>query len=102
MFGRGTKQLKLDQEVMVSAQECYSQEAQDMEDLRTELMNAVTQLRAGWDSEAGREFFSQFDDVWQKGMKNYADVVRHMADNMQLANSKYQEVIDQAQKLNLQ
>lgn len=93
--------LKLDQEEMISTEMCYNQEAEKMEQLRISLMEAVVELRTGWDSEAGKVFFDQFDDVWQKGMKNYAEVIKHMAKNMRIANTKYQEVIEQAQALNL-
>ena len=88
--------LKLNQEEMINAQA-----AQDMQDLRTSLNASIGRIRNAWNSDAGIAFFDKFDTQWDRNMADYTNVMQHMAENMQIANSRYQEVFDAAVQLKL-
>lgn len=93
--------LKLNQEEMTNAQKVYEQAAQDMQDLRTSLNASIGRIRNAWNSDAGFAFFDKFDTQWDRNMADYTNVMQHMAENMQIANSRYQEVFDAAVQLKL-
>lgn len=94
--------LIIDQEQLQTAQSKYSEYAQEMEELRKTLKTAVDSIRDSWKSEAGDVFFSKFDEDWEKNVKDYVNVLNHMADNMSKANTLYQEVFDAAEALKVE
>ncbi len=91
--------LIINQEQLQTAQTKYSEYAQQMDDLRKTLKDAVDNIRDSWQSEAGEVFFSKFDEDWEKNVKDYVNVLNHMADNMLKANTLYEEVFDAAEAL---
>lgn len=93
--------LKVDQDALEAAKTNYKNYAQQMETLRNKLKGAVDDIRGGWKSDGGDEFFRKFDDEWLKNFNDYIAVIDHMAGNMQIAKNKYQSVFDEANKLNL-
>lgn len=88
--------LKINEEVFLSTKATYSDLAQRMATLRTNLTNAVDEIRSGWDTAAGDEFFQKYDNEWLANIDNYIAVIGHMSENMQIANQKYGEVYQKA------
>jgi WXG100 family type VII secretion target len=89
------------EEALKKARDIYSDQAQEMRDLKTKLSIAVDDIKEGWNSSAGDEFFKKYDDEWIKNINNYIDVIQHMSDNMDIANNKYLTVFDNAEKIKL-
>lgn len=94
--------LKISPEALISAKSKYDDCSQRMTTLRDSLKQAVSGLRGGWDSDGGKAFFEKFDNTWEKSFNDYIDVISHMAGQIQTSSDKYQEVIDEVSKLNLQ
>lgn len=93
--------LKFSEEALSEAKATYSNLAQEMRDLKAKLTTAVDDIREGWNSSAGDEFFKKYDDEWIKNIDDYIDVIQHMSDNIDLANNKYRTVFDEAEKIKL-
>lgn len=94
--------LVISEEAMENAQREYDECAQRMRTLKTKLQNAVSDVRAGWDTEAGKAFFSKFDDEWCKHLSDYIAVIEHMSGNMKDSLQKYRPLFEDADKINLQ
>lgn len=99
MFGSDI--LMIDQEALTTAKRGYALQAQQMRELRQKLIDSVALLEDSWDSDAGVQFVSKFNTDLKKNMKLYAEVVDHMAQNMDIAVNRYQEVFDEAEQLKL-
>lgn len=93
--------LKFSEEALKKARDIYSDKAQEMRDLKVKLTVAVDDIKEGWNSSAGDEFFNKYDDQWMKNITNYIDVIQQMSDNMDIANNKYQTIYDNAEKVKL-
>lgn len=94
--------LKIDPDAFSTAKTKYTDCSQRMTTLKNSLKQAVSGLRGGWDSDGGKAFFEKFDNTWEKSFNDYIDVINHMAGQIQTSSEKYQEVVDEASKLNLQ
>lgn len=93
--------LKVNEEALKKAKTTYNDQAQRMRDLKAKLDKAVEDIKEGWNSKAGDEFFKKFDNEWEKNIIDYIDVIQHMSDNMKIADDKYQKVFDTAEKIKL-
>ena len=93
--------LKIDKEAMKTAKRGYDDCVQRMTELQNTLKTAVDEIRSGWKSDGGKAFFEKFDDQWYKNFSDYIAVIGHMSDNMDIANQKYQEIFDEADKISL-
>ena len=94
--------LKIDQDAFNDTKIAYDECSDQMTTLRDNLKKAVSGLRSGWESEGGEAFFDKFDNSWEKNFNDYIAVIQHMSSDINAANEKYQEVFDEAAKLNLQ
>lgn len=93
--------LYIDKEVLDRAKNDYYSYAEQMGELRNNLAGAINEIRAGWQSDAGKAFFEKFDNEWEKNLNYYIQVIEHMSKNMEIAENKYQTVFDEANKLGL-
>lgn len=93
--------LYIDRDALSTAKSNYSTYATRMTTLKINLEKAVTDLRAGWKTDAGDAFFQKYDNEWVKNLTDYINVINHMSNNMKTATDKYQEVFDEADKLKL-
>ena len=91
--------LMFSEDALKRARDIYSDQAQEMRNLKAKLTTTVDDIRDGWNSSAGDEFFKKYDDQWMKNITDYIDVIQHMSDNMDIANNKYQTVYDYAEKI---
>jgi WXG100 family type VII secretion target len=89
------------EEALKKARDIYNEQAQEMRNLKAKLTAAVDDIREGWNSSAGDEFFKKYDEQWIVNINDYIDVIQHMSDNMDIANNKYQTVYDYAEKIKL-
>lgn len=93
------KNLKISQEALFRAKLSYNECAMKMSMLKCNLEVAMEDIRLGWQSDGGKEFFQKFDDEWAKNLEDYIAVIEHMSENMAVAEYKYREVFDEADKL---
>ncbi|SDI36147.1 WXG100 family type VII secretion target [Pseudobutyrivibrio sp. 49] len=93
--------LYIDNEAIQTAKDQYYQHELDMDELKVDLETAITELRKSWKSDAGDKFFEKFDDQWVKNMSDYIVVLQHMQTNLNTAKTKYQDIYDEAGRLNL-
>ncbi len=94
--------LKIDLQALAAAQSAYAAQAQALDGLNESLNSAISELRTSWDSDAGKEFFSKFDDSFCKNLTLYTRVVEHMADNIGKATKEYAPLFEQAEQLKLE
>lgn len=93
--------LKISQEAMESASSNYADCVSRMTMLRNNLQRAVDNIKADWQTEAGKAFFQKFNDEWYKNFNDYIDVINYMSDNMRKSKNRYQVVFDEADKLGI-
>ena len=85
--------LKISEEAMDAAKSSYDDCVEKMKQLRKNLKKAVEEIRSGWDSDGGKEWYKNFND--------YIAVMEHMSENIQKAKNKYQPLFEEADKLEL-
>lgn len=93
--------LIIDRDAFEKAKTDYLSYAEQMRELKTKLVEAISEIRAGWQSDAGDAFFKKFDEEWEKNFDDYINVIEHMSKNMEIAQNKYQTVFDEADRLGL-
>lgn len=93
--------LKINADSLEKTKMTYQEQAQRMIDLKAKLSAAVDDIKDGWDTKAGDAFFKKYGNEWEKNITEYIEVIQHMSNNMQIADSKYQTVFDTAQKIKL-
>lgn len=91
--------LKINTDSLKKSRATYQEQAQRMTDLKVKLAAVVDEIKAGWDTKAGDAFFEKYNTEWEKNITDYIEVIQHMSNNMQIADSKYQTVFDTAQKI---
>lgn len=95
----GKEVLKIDEEALNNAANVYSTQHASMAAICEAVRTSVEGLRNDWKSAAGDEFFKKYDDGLQDNLQLYADVLKHMSDNIDQAKKKYAEVIKESEKL---
>lgn len=101
MMFRKNLVLKYNTEAMDNVVKSYRECADQMDQLYNQMQNLVDNLGEAWKTEAGNEFFKKFDDEWVEGFNQYKEVLRHMANSLEKAESQYEELTLQAEKLNI-
>lgn len=93
--------LKIDDDALSQAQKKYAELSSDMVALKDKLETAVSGLKSGWNSDGGDAFFKKFNDQWIRNIQDYSDVIEHMSFNVQMSNSKYLVIFEEAKRLKL-
>lgn len=96
-----SEDLRIDKDVLQSASNDYVNYAKNMASLKRKMDKAVSDIRQGWKSNAGDEFFKKYDEQWVKNLDDYTIVIEHMAKNMIIAKNCYQPLFDEAEQLRL-
>lgn len=93
--------LIINKDDLETARKEYAQYAERMETLRSDLEKAVSEIRGAWQSDGGEEFFKKYDDEWLKNFNDYIAVIKHMANNVQVAKNEYQAIFDEVKALKI-
>ena len=93
--------LQYDTEKMIEVKNTYNDAVSKMEDIKSKMQKMVDDVKEGWDTEAGDAFFEKYDEEWLKGFNQYKEVLTHMAENLNTAQGKYEEVTKLAKKTKL-
>lgn len=84
--------LMLDQEAFKQASADLKNRCDDLKNLRTTIFASFEQLRKDWDSDAGKQFFTRFENSLLKNLDDYSKVFDYMSKNLTTASNKYEEV----------
>lgn len=84
--------LMLDQDAFSSAGRELQTKCEDLKTLRVNIEKSFEQLKADWDSDAGRQFFARFEADLLKNLDRYSTVFEYMSQNLTAASQKYEEV----------
>ena len=101
MAKKGKNCLVVDQSDLEAVKETYNKAAKTMAEIETSLDTASEELRKNWVSTGSKEFFTQFDGVWHENMKLYQQVLAHMSECLSIANDRYEQVFNEARKLDI-
>jgi len=91
----------IDSDALKKAKNDYMEYASQMKELKSKLEKAVDNLKTGWNTEAGKEFFKKYEDDWLNNLEDYIKVIEHMSDNMSIADNIYLTVFEEAKKVKL-
>ena len=93
--------LKYDIDKMLEVKQVYADAVSKMTEIQKTMQKMVDSVKDGWDSDAGKAFFEKYDEEWLKGFTQYKQVLRHMSENLNTAQGKYNEVTELAKKTKL-
>jgi hypothetical protein len=94
------KDMVIDDDEFVTASNRLTTLAERIEGLRTDITSCLDDLRAGFDTPAGRKFFAACDNKLLEPMKDQAIVINHVSENLALARSAYSTVFQEFSILN--
>lgn len=71
-----------------------------MNTLRTDIENALNDLKSGFDTAAGAQFFKACGNKLLKPMEAQALVIEHVSNNLKTAKTSYASVFSEYEELN--
>lgn len=72
---------------------------QELLDYKTKLETQLSTLKRQWNTPAGRAFFANQELTWKTEVSKYARTIKTMSDMLTAAKSNYQQVLDEANRL---
>lgn len=72
----------------------------EMDTLRQDIDGLLKELEMGFATPAGRKFILSCKENLLQPMKDQADVIQHVADNLTQAQGKYEAVFEEFEALN--
>lgn len=84
--------IMLDTDAFAQASRELLDKCEELKTLRSNITASFEQLKKDWDSDAGRQFFSRFENDLLKNLDNYTKVFEYMSQNLTTASQKYEEV----------
>ena len=92
--------LKIDLDKLDRAISVYNTEISNIKDAKKSIKSSLSILRSsGWDSNAGKKWFSLLDDQWLKNMDYQIRVLERLKDNLVIAKNQYIEVYKEQDSL---
>lgn len=82
----------LDKDVFLSAKKSLKEKSEELSNLYQNIEKSFETLRKDWDSEAGKGFFTHFEEDLIKNLKHHVVVFEHMSQNLLIASEMYDEV----------
>ena len=95
-----TKDILLDDDKFVAASEQLVTLSTDIEQLKKDISELLTELEVGFDTPAGKKFISSCKNGLLKPMDDQAAVVKHVSENLTMARNKYESVFTEYMQLN--
>lgn len=84
--------LIIDQSALQKASTDLATKCEELRTLRNTIEASFTQLKAEWDSDAGKAFFNKFESDLLKNMEKYSTVFEYMSENLSTSLQKYEDV----------
>lgn len=92
--------LRVDLDTLQTTILTYNTEITNLYAARSAIIKSLTSLKAsGWDSGAGKTWFSLLDDEWLKNINYQIRVLGRLRDNLSIAKDEYQQVYAEQQAL---
>ena len=98
--GLFTKTIVLDQDKFQKASDDFAELSRQMEQLQQDISSLLAELNRGFDTPAGRRFMDSCQKNLLDQLKNQADVIKHVSDNLKTARSEYESVFTEFGALN--
>lgn len=84
--------LLLNQDVFCQAGRELDKKREELDMLRCNIQKSFEQLKSDWDSDAGKQFFSRFENDLLSNLDKHVKVFEHMSQNLTTTSQKYEEV----------
>ncbi len=92
--------LKVDLDVLQTTINTYNTELVNLNAAKSTIKSSLSSLKAsGWDSSAGKTWFSLLDDEWLKNIDFQIRVFTRLRDNLIIAKNEYYDVYEEQQTL---
>lgn len=98
--GLFTKNIVLDQGKFHKAASDFAVLSRQMEQLQKDISTLLVELTRGFDTPAGRRFMDSCQKNLLDQLKDQADVMKHVSDNLKTACSEYESVFTEFGALN--
>lgn len=98
--GLFTKTIVLDQDKFQKASDDFAELSRQMEQLQQDISSLLAELNRGFDTPAGRRFMDSCQKNLLDQLKDQADVIKHVSDNLKTARSEYESVFTEFGALN--
>ena len=94
------KDITLYQEAFKQAAENFSTLSSQMAQLEADIAKLLGDLASGFDTPAGRKFMQSCEDNLLKQLRDQADVIQHVSNNLSTARTQYETVFTEFKALN--
>lgn len=92
--------LRIDLDVLQNTRNIYNDEIEQFKQAKNKIRHALEDLRlSGWDTKAGRIWFGDLDTGWIKAFEEHIDVIQELSNELRIAQTKYQELVDELNTL---
>ncbi len=71
----------------------------ELDACNTALNNDLTELKKGWDTDAGKKFFKDHKDTWTVYVKKYVKKLNGLQSMLQAVITEYDKIDDEVSKL---
>lgn len=88
--------LMIDKDAFSTASTEFEKKCEELQTLRSNIEASFAQLKKDWDSEAGTQFFTRFENDLIKNLGYYSEVFEYISKNLATASQKYEEVFRDA------
>ena len=94
------KNFVIDEEAFERASERLLELSQDITALRNKVNQLLEDLKAGFDTPAGKKFFRSCGNTLIAPMDDQSRIIQHVAENLRIARAEYQSVFEEYRALN--
>ena len=78
----------------------YKSEVTNLKACMRKLDSAIGDLKsADWISDAATAYFNNYDTAWKENMQRQTDILEHLRDCLETADSEYQNIYDAVGRL---
>lgn len=92
--------LRIDLDVLQDTRNIYNDEIEQFRQAKNKIRQALEDLKlSGWDTKAGRLWFGDLGTGWMKAFKEHIEVIQELSDELGIAQTKYQEIVDELNAL---
>lgn len=94
------RDIVLDDEEFQKASQSLTSLSVRLETLKNKVSKSLDNLRSGFDTPAGHKFFELCENKLLDPMDDQAEVIKHVAKNLNKAKNSYQSIFDEFAQLN--
>lgn len=92
--------LKIDLDVLNETIRTYESSIEDFRRVEKNIISALVDLKnSGWDSNAGKTWFSLLDNEWLKNINFQIRTLESLKRDLETAKSEYEKVVERQRSL---